>query len=60
MPRRNRVLVLLVLPLVVIFWLVGWGLYRTGSKKVKAHPKAVSVPDGLTFIVLDPEKKIAT
>jgi hypothetical protein len=60
MPRRNRVIVLLVLPLVVIFWLVGWGLYRMGSRKEKAYPKAVSVPDGLTFTVLVPEKKIAT
>jgi hypothetical protein len=34
MPKRNRIASLLVLPLVVFVWMIGWVMCLTGEKKV--------------------------
>lgn len=60
MPRRYRVVVLLVLPLAILFWLIGWSLYMAGFKQRIGKPKPISDQNGLKFTVLVPEKKIAT
>ena len=62
MPRRNRVAVLLMLPIAVFLWFVGWSLYWAGLRKKRVHAKPTRSPDAseLTFTVLVPEKEIET
>ena len=62
MPRRNRLTVLLMLPIAVFLWFVGWSLYWTGLRKKQVHAKPTRTPDAseLTFRVLVPEKEIET
>jgi hypothetical protein len=60
MPKRNRIAALLMVPIAVFLWCIGWGLYYTGWKKEKTRPKAISEANNLTFAVLLPEKQIET
>jgi len=62
MRRRNRLAVLLMLPIAVFLWFVGWSLYWSGLRKKRVHAKPARIPDAseLTFTVLVPEKEIET
>ncbi len=35
--RRNRAVVLLFLPVLVVVWLMGWSLYWVGGRKDREH-----------------------
>ncbi len=59
MPKRNRAALLLVLPIAVFIWFIGWSLNWIGSKEHAAPPSA-KPHDGVTFTVLMPEQKYAT
>ena len=59
MRKRNKAALLLVLPLAVFIWFIGWSLYWAGSKRKAATPSAKPLND-LTFSVLMPEQKYAT
>lgn len=53
---------LLMLPVAVFLWFVGWGFYWVGSrtKQVRVKPAKTINADELTFTVLEPENKIVT
>ena len=59
MRKRSRVALLLVLPIAVFIWFIGWSLYWAGSKRKTATPSKKPLND-LTFAVLTPEQKYAT
>jgi hypothetical protein len=59
MRKRSRVALLLVLPIAVFIWFIGWSLYWIGSKRKVATPNT-KPRNGLTFAVLTPEQKYAT
>jgi hypothetical protein len=59
MRKRNRAALLLVLPIAVFIWFIGWSLYSIGSKRKIATPSAKPL-NGLTLAVLMPEQKYAT
>jgi hypothetical protein len=60
MQRRSLVAVLLILPLSVFLWLIGWILSWTGSHGIAVKPKRLSDPNDLTFMVLMPQKQDVT
>ena len=37
--RRNRLVTILLLPVLVVAWLIGWSLYWVGSRKDRVQPK---------------------
>jgi hypothetical protein len=59
MRKRNRVALLLILPVVIFIWLIGWSLYWIGSKGRVAKPRKIIDRKELTFTVLMPEEKYA-
>ena len=58
MRKRNRAALLLVLPIAVFFWFIGWSLYWIGSMEKATRPGKIPV-NGLTFTVPMPEQKYA-
>ena len=60
MPVRNRIISLLLAPIVVFLWCIGWSLYWIGLKRNRAVAKPkLSRENDLTFIVPVPEQKDA-
>jgi hypothetical protein len=59
MRKRSRVALLLVLPIAVFIWFIGWSLYWIDSKRKVATP-STKPSNGLTISVLTPEQKYAT
>lgn len=59
MPRQNKLGMLLVLPIVIFLWFVGWSLFWAGSMAESVKPEPVSDQNGLYFTVLIPEEKLA-
>jgi hypothetical protein len=59
MPRRNRVALLLILPIVIFIWFIGWSLYWIGSRGKVGKPRKIIDRKELTFTVLIPEEKYA-
>ena len=62
LPRRNNVLYLLVLPMAIFLWCIGWSLYCVGSKNEQAKPQQLDQlkePE-LIFAVPTPEQQYAT
>ncbi len=59
MRKRNKSALLLVLPIAVCIWIIGWILYWEGAKG-SATEKSKITENGLTFSVLMPEQKCAT
>lgn len=57
MRSRNRFTALLVMPLAVIFWFIGWSLFWIGSRKRRVKPMRKPAHDELHFAVLLPEQK---
>jgi len=37
--RRNRLVTVLLLPVLVVAWFIGWSLYWVGSRKDREQPK---------------------
>ena len=37
--RRNRLVTVLLLPVLVVTWFIGWSLYWVGSRKDREQPK---------------------
>jgi hypothetical protein len=60
MPRRNRVALLLILPIVILIWFIGWTLYWTGSREKAAKTRKIVDQKDLIFTVLMSEEKYAT
>ncbi len=61
MPRRNRAVSFLLVPIAVFIWCIGWGLYWVGSKGESRRPKPkMSVQKELVVFVPTPEQKYAT
>jgi len=58
MRKRNKSALLLVFPIAVFVWFVGWILYWTGSME-KAPKLSKAADSELTFAVLIPEKTLA-
>jgi hypothetical protein len=57
MPRRNKVVVLLTMPIAVFIWFIGSTLLSFGSKQKSETPK-VSKRNGLSVFVLPQEQEI--
>ena len=58
MQRRNRAaLLLLMLPIVIFIWLIGWSLYWIGSQREVSKPRKIIEQEELTFTALMPEEK---
>ena len=57
MARRNVVFLFLVLPIIVLFFLIGWGFYWIGSQRKSGKPKKVSTLSELKFFVFPPEEE---
>ena len=58
MPKRNRIFLLLAMPVAVFLWCIGWALYWIGAKKEKLKPAPVKKAENVTLTVLVPEDKI--
>jgi len=46
MRRQNRIVMILVMPLMVVIWTIGWGLYCAGFRRFLAssiQPRAKTV-----------------
>jgi hypothetical protein len=57
MPKRNRVVLLLLMPMVIFVWLIGMSLYRVGAKREAALPQPdLSRQKDSTYIVPVPEQ----
>ncbi len=59
MQRRNKIAALLVMPIAVVLWLIGWGLTIIGSKH-KITKIKTPIPlkqENLGFAILPPEQK---
>jgi len=59
MPRRNRAVTLMLMPMAVFLWCLGWSLYWSGSRKNAMSQPKLSRDEDLTFIVPVPEQKVA-
>jgi len=59
MRKRNRLVLLLMLPIVVFILFIGWSLYWIGSRE-NDKPRKASEQNELTFAVEMPEEKYAT
>ena len=58
MTRRNGLFVLLFLPIILLFFIIGWALYWIGSQRKSGSPKTVFLtPSKLKFFVLTPEEE---
>jgi len=57
MPSRNRIVVLLLMPIAVFLWCLGWSFYCVGSGKQAATPR-IRAANELTLGLLLPENKI--
>lgn len=55
--RRRRPLGLLMIPIEVLVWCIGWSLLWIGETMEKLKPKLVKHRGNLTFSVLLPEPK---
>jgi hypothetical protein len=61
MPKRNRAVSFLVMPIALLLWCIGWSLYWVGLKRESTIPKPkLSVQKELVIFVPTPEQKYAT
>ena len=62
MPRRSRLVTVLVMPVAVFLWSIGWVFYWFSSKNVKPIQKETHVQrqeSELEFTVMMPEQQYA-
>ena len=59
MPRSNTAFSILVLPVAVLFWSIGWFLYWICSRKELGRLEQRSTSNELEFFVLASEEKQA-
>jgi hypothetical protein len=57
MPRRNKVAVILIMPIAIFIWLIGWIMAYFGSKQGTFESRVLKQAD-LTFAVLPLEQVI--
>ena len=57
---RRRLFGLLITPVAVLVWCIGWSFLWIGETKEKLKPKLVAPKGNLTFSVLLPEPKLKT
>jgi len=57
MPRLNKVFLYLVLPVLVLFWAIGWLIYWIGSQRNFGKPKKLSTPSDLKIFALTSEEE---
>ena len=52
--KRNRAVVLLMVPIIIVMWFVGWSLYWIGSqkRKLKKARKLAQIPNYVVLIML--------
>jgi hypothetical protein len=61
MLKRNRTTSILLLPLAVLLWFMGWGIYWAGWKKEQTRNKPrLAVQRELVMFVPNPEQQYAT
>jgi hypothetical protein len=60
MRKSRRALVLFAMPLLVIIWWMGWGLYWIGKRKEKLKPDLLNVKENVTLTVLLPKRTLKT
>ena len=58
MPRRSRLVAVLLMPIAVFLWCVGWSLYWIGLSRESLKPRMIREADELSFGVLLPENKV--
>ena len=56
MPRRNKAVVLLFMPIAVLIWFIGWVMVYFGSKQEASKPRVLKQPE-LTFGMLPLEQE---
>ena len=56
MTKRNRVLLILALPITFLSWSIGWILYRIGSMRKSGRSEEISISSDLKFFVSIPEE----
>jgi nitrogen fixation-related uncharacterized protein len=58
--RRNRIITLLLLPIAIILFMLGWVMLLTGSRNEQKNqpeePKTTPQDDGITVIPMIPEE----
>jgi hypothetical protein len=62
MPRRNRLTTVLIMPVAVLLWSLGWVFYWTGAKSKRAVlelPLVEKQESEMQFAVIMPEQQIA-
>ncbi len=57
MPRRNKMVLLLSLPIVVILWFIGWSLMWVGQSRRQLNKAESLNQAALSFVVDMPEVK---
>jgi hypothetical protein len=57
MSRRNNAFLILVFPVAVLVWSIGWFFYWIGSRKKLGKLEKLSTSSDLEVFVLPPEKK---
>jgi len=59
MAKRNPIVVILLMPIALCLWLLGWGLYSAGNRQKKAKPKIIQAQrrDHLSFTIAIPEEE---
>jgi flagellar basal body-associated protein FliL len=54
---RKRAFLIMLFPIVVILWVIGWSLFWTGSEtRSKTTPIQAKKDDGIQIIVAPPEE----
>jgi flagellar basal body-associated protein FliL len=59
MRKRNRAIVLLLLPIAVFLWLIGWSFLWIGSKEKSKTPKRAPEPQATSMMIMVPEEECA-
>jgi flagellar basal body-associated protein FliL len=59
---RNRAIILILLPVTIFLWLIGWTLFWTGTKNKHRKPKPVQQANTTitTGILLENHEEITT
>jgi hypothetical protein len=57
MPKRNKAIAIIMMPLAIFLWVIGWSLFQAGSKKEPRRQQVEPpIKKELTFIVQIPEQ----
>jgi len=59
MPRRNKVVSFFAMQIAVFLWVIGWGPYSVGSKKIQPNQNPTFNSLKLNFVCATLEKNYA-